>query len=223
MDSLAKLTNNRNAKLTRGDFAMETAAIEKKVDRRVLRTRRAIMEAFEKLLGERGLEGITVSAIAREADIDRKTFYLHYKSVNDLVSFKTEESLERIALALEERGEDAPPIERVHIVLMEVNAILLENIDAYCQIAASLSVNQALVRFEASVLSVLAKRDVDQSLIDNQQIRMQLQFYIAGAMSLYSTWLRSDRSTPIETVSQTIEDAISASVFPTIALFQQTV
>ncbi len=223
MDSLAKLTNNRNAKLTRGDFAMETAAIEKKVDRRVLRTRRAIMEAFEKLLGERGLEGITVSAIAREADIDRKTFYLHYKSVNDLVSFKTEESLERIALALEEHGEDAPPIERVHIVLMEVNAILLENIDAYCQIAASLSVNQALVRFEASVLSVLAKRDVDQSLIDNQQIRMQLQFYIAGAMSLYSTWLRSDRSTPIETVSQTIEDAISASVFPTIALFQQTV
>ena len=223
MDSLAKLTNNRNAKLTRGDFAMETAAIEKKVDRRVLRTRRAIMEAFEKLLGERGLEGITVSAIAREADIDRKTFYLHYKSVNDLVSFKTEESLERIAFALEEHGEDAPPIERVHIVLMEVNAILLENIDAYCQIAASLSVNQALVRFEASVLSVLAKRDVDQSLIDNQQIRMQLQFYIAGAMSLYSTWLRSDRSTPIETVSQTIEDAISASVFPTIALFQQTV
>ena len=191
----------------------------KKTDRRVLRTRKAIMDAFDKLLTERGLDKISVSALAREADIDRKTFYLHYKSVNDLVAYKTDESLERIARALDKRGRDASPLERVHIALSEVNAILLENIEAYRQIASSMSVDQALARFEESVYSVLEKRGVDRNLIDDSQMRMRLQFYIAGAMSLYASWLRSDRSTPIESVSQTIEDAISTSVFPTIALF----
>ncbi len=195
----------------------------KKTDRRVLRTRKAIMDAFDKLLTERGLDKISVSALAREADIDRKTFYLHYKSVNDLVAYKTDESLERIARALDKRGRDASPLERVHIALSEVNAILLENIEAYRQIASSMSVDQALARFEESVYSVLEKRGVDRNLIDDSQMRMRLQFYIAGAMSLYASWLRSDRSTPIESVSQTIEDAISTSVFPTIALFPQTV
>lgn len=28
---------------------------------------------------------ITIASVAREADIDRKTFYLHYRSVSDLV------------------------------------------------------------------------------------------------------------------------------------------
>lgn len=47
----------------------------KKLDRRVVRSRRLIIDAFERLLLKESLEDITVSAIAREADIDRKTFY----------------------------------------------------------------------------------------------------------------------------------------------------
>ena len=41
----------------------------KKLDRRVVRSRRLIIDAFERLLLKESLEDITVSAIAREADI----------------------------------------------------------------------------------------------------------------------------------------------------------
>ena len=45
-----------------------------------------------------------------------------------------------------------------------------------------------------------------------------LQFYLAGALSLYSTWLTSDHSMPIELVSDTIESAIESSVFPSVVI-----
>lgn len=53
-------------------------------DKRVVRTEKAMRAALFKLLQERDYEKITVSALAREAGIDRKTFYLHYGSVDDL-------------------------------------------------------------------------------------------------------------------------------------------
>ena len=54
-------------------------------DRRVVRSRRAIVRAFEQLLAERPLDKITVSAIAQRADVDRKTFYQHFGSISGLL------------------------------------------------------------------------------------------------------------------------------------------
>ncbi|MGI6591327.1 MAG: TetR/AcrR family transcriptional regulator [Eggerthellaceae bacterium] len=54
-------------------------------DRRIVRTETAISAAFFRLLDRMPYSKITVSAIAREANINRKTFYLHYRSVEDLL------------------------------------------------------------------------------------------------------------------------------------------
>ena len=68
-------------------------------DRRIARTRKAIQNAYLDLLRQKGTEKITISDIAREADIDRKTFYLHYNSTEDIIrefaEEKTRELLEK--------------------------------------------------------------------------------------------------------------------------------
>lgn len=182
----------------------------KKVDRRVLRTRKAIMNAFDKLVSMGGVDKITVSAIAREADIDRKTFYLHYKSIDDLANYRTEQTLERVLDALKEAGNGKTFLERVHIMLAEVNMILTTNISVYENIASGLSTDQVLGYFEKAAEPALEHVGLDPELAGDQQVRMQLQFFIAGACSLYSTWLKSDRKQPIETVSNAIETAFTA-------------
>lgn len=55
------------------------------IDRRIIRTRKAIKDAFVDLLAEKPLEKITITALAQRADIDRKTFYTHYTSIDDLL------------------------------------------------------------------------------------------------------------------------------------------
>ena len=51
--------------------------MEKKTDRRVLRTRKMLLEGLTDLLKEKDIKDISVKELADYADINRCTFYLH--------------------------------------------------------------------------------------------------------------------------------------------------
>lgn len=56
----------------------------KKVDRRILRTRQRLNEAFFEVLEEKGYQAMTVQDITDRAEINRATFYDHYEDKKDL-------------------------------------------------------------------------------------------------------------------------------------------
>jgi AcrR family transcriptional regulator len=49
------------------------------------RTRRRILDAARRLMGERGPEGLTVSSVARAAELNRTTAYQHFRTRDELV------------------------------------------------------------------------------------------------------------------------------------------
>jgi AcrR family transcriptional regulator len=55
------------------------------VDRRITRTKLAIQNALVTLIKEKGFDALTVSDIVFQANINRGTFYLHYKDKFDLL------------------------------------------------------------------------------------------------------------------------------------------
>lgn len=55
------------------------------MDRRILKTRQSIMNAFTDLLIEKGFEKITINDVAERANINRGTVYLHYVDKFDLL------------------------------------------------------------------------------------------------------------------------------------------
>ena len=57
----------------------------KPVDRRVLKTKRAIRNAFAKLTAEKDINDITIIELAAAADINRKTFYNYYSGVYQVI------------------------------------------------------------------------------------------------------------------------------------------
>ncbi|WP_141504631.1 TetR/AcrR family transcriptional regulator [Paenibacillus luteus] len=68
--------------------------MESKVDRRKIRTKNLLRRALIELIEENGVEAITVSDITKKADINRGTFYLHYRDVSDLLEQNKHEILE---------------------------------------------------------------------------------------------------------------------------------
>lgn len=55
-----------------------TVLMEEEIDPRVLRTRRSLHQALERLLSTRAFENISVQEIAEGAGVNRATFYDHY-------------------------------------------------------------------------------------------------------------------------------------------------
>lgn len=68
------------------------------LDRRVVRTKRLIREALAELIEEDGLEGITVCNLTERADINRGTFYAHYKDKSDLLEKTENEIIDAVTL-----------------------------------------------------------------------------------------------------------------------------
>lgn len=57
----------------------------RKLDRRAIRTRRALRDALIALILEKGYEAVTVQDITDRADLNRGTLYLHYRDKQDLL------------------------------------------------------------------------------------------------------------------------------------------
>ena len=56
-----------------------------KTDLRVIRTKKAIREAFCSMIMEMDFQDITIKELTRRAMINRNTFYLHYSSIEALL------------------------------------------------------------------------------------------------------------------------------------------
>ena len=78
------------------------------VDRRVRRTRKQLRECLVTLLKQKKVQDITVRELTELADLNRGTFYLHYKDVFDLLE-KTESELlddfNQLVILLGENGD----------------------------------------------------------------------------------------------------------------------
>lgn len=68
----------------------------RKTDLRVIKSKKAIKDAFLQLIKEKNYGNITITDIANKAMINRKTFYMHYETKENLYNEITDELLEEI-------------------------------------------------------------------------------------------------------------------------------
>ncbi len=85
------------------------------LNRSVRATKRAIQAAVVELLQSKSIDAITVRELTEKADVNRSTFYLHYKDVYDLLEQMEEKALEELKTfltseALSEFTKDGYPM-----------------------------------------------------------------------------------------------------------------
>ena len=92
---------------------------EARSNRRVRFTRSALREALIDLILEKPLVSITVKDICARADINRSTFYLHFKDVTDILRTTEDEIIEHM-------HEHAPMHERECRDLQEIKGFFID-------------------------------------------------------------------------------------------------
>ncbi|RDZ13376.1 TetR/AcrR family transcriptional regulator [Priestia megaterium] len=100
----------------------------KKVDRRILKTRKAIIAAYLSLLEEKNMHAVSVSDITERADINRATFYAHYEDKQYLQEQIIQEILDDLeeAIEIDESGEKSAEFSLT--MLHEIFQRMFENI-----------------------------------------------------------------------------------------------
>lgn len=79
---------------------------EKPVDRRVRKTKRQLRLALMQLMSEKNVKDISVRELAAIADINRGTFYIHYKDVYDLLSQLEDEMAAGLSAVCQKHNPD---------------------------------------------------------------------------------------------------------------------
>lgn len=71
------------------------------MDLRVIKTERAIRNAFYQLLCQKPVEKITIRELADLAEINKSTFYAHYPTIYDLVDTLAQETIDELITHLD--------------------------------------------------------------------------------------------------------------------------
>lgn len=182
-----------------------------KLDRRVVRTRRAIQAAFRDLVVHEGAGKITVSAIARKADIDRKTFYLHYASLDELAEEQGRLVVDRITQVLVAGREPDGITVNLRTVVTELAAMFQEDPAFYRRVARELSVDSMVDTLCEPVRQAIVASNPPAAELDQPGLDYLIRFFLAGTLSGFVHWFLTEPDTPIDEVVDHIQRATGNS------------
>ncbi len=172
------------------------------IDRRILRTRKMLWDAFIALIQEKDYEEITIQDIADRANVNRVTFYLHYKDKHELLLKNVEvifdDLTSKIApLTGENYRTDVPP-EGMTMVYQSI----AENAKFYRIVLGEKGIPFLVNRFRKYLADLTIQR---LPLAAEHQPRVAMEIvgeYAAGAiLGLVSWWLENDMPISPEALS----------------------
>lgn len=151
-----------------------------------LRSKKLIKDALADLLMEKPLDKITVTDIVSRADINRGTFYAHYKDIPDVVDHLIQQTFSVIRDAIISLGE--PSANVGFTLLVTVQHILEEDLSFYRKILAS----GASAVMQEQLVSVLSDfmLDYQNRFFPGRQEQdlITIRFCAGGLSNLYRDW-----------------------------------
>jgi AcrR family transcriptional regulator len=169
---------------------------EEHIDRRIVRTKEAIRETLIELIKEKGFDAITVQDISTRANINRGTFYLHYRDKYDLLEQIENEIIRDYMAILSSQLPDAQDVKDLEEPLPFVVAVF-----EYLYDRADLM--RVLLGFTGDIaFQVKIKKALEENIfkiglfasIKKENLRVPFEYlvaYLASAnLGVIQTWLQ---------------------------------
>lgn len=155
--------------------------MEKKANRRTRFTKFVIKEAFLRLKRSKSYNAITIAEICRNAEINRSTFYLHYRGVQEVLDEVVEDACGRLCSLPE------------HLKLLPINTnsctypfcrYLRENPKYQCIFFDDELTTRIVSRLVADSYSTFVEQMQEQTGLTVEQVEPLLYFQISGCLAV---------------------------------------
>lgn len=177
----------------------------KKTDRRVIKTKNSIRKAFNTLILEKDLKSITITDIAKLADVDRKTFYLHYNSTEDILEeFKEEVSNKVLHILNNKENLD------IEIFFKELNDIMMEDIEVYRRIAEKTTYMFLLMDCKDILKESIIESFYKKSNMTLEVFSVYAEYIACGIIGIYTEWLTLNSKLTLKEITEIAKDVVQS-------------
>lgn len=167
-------------------------------DRRTVKSKRAIREAFLSLLREKNLNNITVAELSRKADLGRGTFYLHYKDIYDLYEH-IEDELYRDLMQMFDASVPSADSLNLQKLTETITKYIDENRDLFLLIVRSKADGKALHKLKKLFTEKVLFEE--PTYYSSEFDRVESLFIVSGVIGVLEEWLDNGLDIPQNEIS----------------------
>jgi AcrR family transcriptional regulator len=167
-------------------------------DMRITRTREAIRRAFTDMICEMDYEQITIKELTERAGINRKTFYLHYDSLDDLLGEMQNEMSRRFMDRIKDLKPpyDMDKITRAFYLSMEESGKFGE------RLACSGNYHYINRRMVNAIMRDTWKEENARAK-DPYLQNIVMAYVSQSTLAIYRQWIADQKRIPLEDIIQT--------------------
>lgn len=181
--------------------------VEKKTDRRVIKTKHAIFKAFVELLNEKDVNQITITDIAKKANINRKTFYNYYSNAYEVM-----EEIENLTVEAFINNMGTVEFTNMADFLTEIFIKFTETVNNDLQFFNLLfkTNNRSflIVKILEALKKYVQKRIEESNELDMRRFEVVSNFYLSGVLSVYMNWFMNNYDQSIEEISALLTELV---------------
>jgi len=184
-----------------------------KTDRRVLKTKKAIVSALIELLTVKSISDISETELTSKAGVNRKTFYLHYDKIEDIIYDFSDDLFFFSQKMLLDTLKDNGGVADVSALFCSINRAISENLEFFRVFVRSgayhVFVNPEMRSKYISSLQVYFAKYFGNTTVSPYVI----EYVVSGVSAVYNKWL----CTELPTVSlDTLSDSACNLVMATL-------
>lgn len=181
--------------------------IDQKTDKRVIKTKHAIYKAFVELLNEKDINQITITDVAKKANINRKTFYNYYSDINDVM-----EEIENLVVAAFIKNIGTVEFTNMADFLTEIFIKFTETVNHDLEFYGLLFKTNNRSFLIVKIVDILKKyvqqRIEETETLDQKRFKVAVDLCIPGIISVYMNWFTNSYDYSIEELSSLLTDFI---------------
>lgn len=186
--------------------------MEHNKDKRVIRTKALLIRSLSALMKQKNIKDITVKELCEYADINRGTFYLHYKDIYDMLDSIEQELSEKFLQIFQkynsETNEDFP-----YPLFLEIFKLVDDNAELFrVLIGPNGDISFIMKIFKLYNIHCLQSKFNKLSPQFSMNQVYYSNFILYGCVGLIEQWLSRDTKESPEKMAELITKLVSTGV-----------
>ena len=179
--------------------------MEKKIDRRVRKTKQQLQDDFIQLRKKKDLKDITVKELCELTDLNRGTFYLHYKDIYDLseqlessLFISLQDVLDKHSLDYENNLTNSQ-----EPLLRDILQLIKDNADFCTMLLSDTGEITFINKLKKLVLDIVFKKCINIFDFNKEEhFTYSYNFILYGCIGIIDSWLLNGLKESPEEIAQ---------------------